>query len=494
LILGGCLIGFGGIDAGAQSPVPPRARRSPAAPRATPAKPAETPAPAKPRTALEQLVAIVKEGKPKDPAGDVSRKLLLARVAAETEDPARAKALLDEVVPVIEGMPKIDPEDKEGKRINFRRSGLRSEWMSVMARLDPVKALRAAVAYGEETNPLHHAGALQAQLRGLDCAVPERKTAVEENVGHLIKPVEEALKARTWSLVHAPQVLATVARAARACGLEPTGATANDLARRSLKVFEDTDLSIRACEMATTAVVTAQPNDLLKAMASVARYQLKPRYKGDEPDLCLGDKLSLAAEMTWDLPVGHPGRQALADLVGTTVNQLNEKTLRFGYCSAASTLSRLTKLNPGAAEKGLGVALTVWRKQDKVESYCDVPVSVARAGRRLAEAGAAPAWSCSVFTTQPEGKPLDEAQNALLRKQRTLAAVELRGLCAEAEGFLQIDRSDVDFLGTVRARQLVLDRTSAEPLVTEDLKALAAADRYAYAMAVLPAFWTKETY
>ena len=43
---------------------------------------------------------------------------------------------------------QIDPGDKEGKNVNFRRAGLLSEWMSVMARLDPAKAVQAAAAHG----------------------------------------------------------------------------------------------------------------------------------------------------------------------------------------------------------------------------------------------------------------------------------------------------------------------------------------------------------
>jgi hypothetical protein len=487
------LFTLGLVAAEAQSPSPPRARRSPA-PRSTarPAPSTPTPAPAKPRTAVEQLVDAVSAGKPADAADDLSRKLLLATVAVETGSPARALTLLDEVSPLIDQMPKIDPADKEGKRINFRRSGLRSRWIGLTARLDAVKALKAVIAYGEDTNAMHHASLLRSLLEGLDCSPPETKAGVEENVGLLLKPIEAALKERTWGLVHAPQVLETVARAARVCGLAAAGATANDLAKRSVKVFEDTDLSIRACGMAATTGLTAPPADRPKTMATLAKYQLKPRYKGDDPDLCLTDKLYMARDLSKQLGDDDPARRALAGLVGATVAQFNEKTLRYGHCSVPGVLSGLTGLEPGAVDKGVALALAVWRKQDSVDSYCDLPLDAARAGRRLADAGASPAWLCSVLSAQPESKPLTDEQTALLRKKRTLAAVELRGTCPEADGFLQLDRSDVDLLAKVRSRQVVLDRAGTEPLVIEDLRALAPADRYAYATTVLPAFWTKD--
>lgn len=492
--IAGCVLSLGlvgGVEA--QSPSPRPARRRPAPPAASRVPtPAPTPAPAKPRTAIEELVAIVSAEKPGAPADDAARKLMLARVAVEAGDAARARVLLDEVAPVIDQMPKIDPGDKEGKNLNFQRVGLRSQWMSVMVRLDPVSALRTATVHGSDTNLFHHASALTALLQGLDCTAPERKAVVEENVRLLLQPVEEALKARTWGLSSAPHALDAVARAARVCGLEPAGAAARDLAQRTLKVFEQTDLRIRACDMAVTKVRTAAPAERPKALGVLAQYQLKPQYKGDEPDRCLTEKLYLAGGMVSELGADDPARQALADLVAGTVAQLDEKALRFHYCGAAGVFAGLTGLNATATEKGIGVALTVWRKQDRVESYCDVPTAAALAGRRLAQSGTPPAWLCSVLSAQPEGKVLTDDDKLVLRKQRALAAVELRGRCPEADAALRFDRSDVALLKAVRARQVVLDRIAAEPLVLEDLRALTPVDRYAYATTVLPAFWEKE--
>jgi hypothetical protein len=484
----------------AQSPAPRPPRRTPAprspvgaASEAAPAKGASaSPVASKPLTVLEQVVAVVAAGTPPDPADDVSRKLLLAEVAAEAGDATKSKALLEEVTLVIEPMPKVDPDDKEGKRINFRRSGLRSRWVRAMARLDAARALKSALLYGEETNPLHHASLLDSLLDGLDCSPPERKAAVEENVRMLLKPIKEALGARTWGLVNAPLALRVVARASRLCGLDPTGEEVRTLAARTLKVFEDTDLRIRACGMATAKVHTEVPTERAKAIAGLSRYQLKARSKGEDADKCTTDKLYFASEIAPEIGANDPARSALVDFVATTVAQLDPAELRFGLCSAAQNLAKLTSINPAAAERGVALALAAWRKQDRIESYCDLPAVVATAGRQLAQAGSTPEWLCSPLSARPEGKTLTEADEKTLRQQHTRAAVELRGRCPDADALLQFDRSDVKLLSAVRARQLAVDRVAAEPLVAEDLKALPAGERYAYAVAVLPAFWTKQ--
>lgn len=479
----------------AQSPAPPPkapAPRAPVAPTpaAAPAKRASVPV-AKPLTVVEQVVAVVAAAKPADPADDVSRKLLLAEVATETGDAPKALALLEAVAPVIEPMPKIDPDDKEGKRINFRRSGLRSRWVRAMSRLDAPRALRSALLYGEETNPLHHASLLDSLLDGLDCSPPDRKAAVDENVRMLLKPLKEALEARTWSLSSAPTALRVVARASRVCGLDQAGAEVRTLATGALKVFEETDLRIRACDMAMAKVHTEAPAERAKAIGSLSRYQLKPRRKGEEADKCATDRLYFASEIAPEIGASDPARPALVEFLDSTVTLLDPAALRFGSCSAARNLGKLAAVNPAAVERGVALALATWRKQDRIDSYCDLPVAVATAGRQLAQAGSAPEWLCSSLSARPEGKALSEADEKTLRQQHTRAAVELRGRCPEADALLQLDRSDVGLLSSVRARQLALDREAAEPLVAEDLKALPAGDRYAYAIAVLPAFWPK---
>jgi hypothetical protein len=485
-----------GVVSTAQAPSPsPRPPRPATAPRPAPSparRAATGPAPAKPLTVLEQLVAVVAAGAPSDPTDDLHRKLLLGEAAREAGDAAKARAVLDEVAPAIEQMPKIDPDDKEGKRINFKRAGLRGRWVRDMARLDATKALQSTALYAAETNPLHHSSLLDSVLDGLDCSAPERKAAVAENIQLLLQPVKQGVEARTWTLSNAPDTLRVVTRASRLCGLDQTGEEARTLAARALKVFEETELRIRACGMATAKVHTEAPAERAKAIAALSRYQLKPRAKGEDADKCSRDKLYFAREIAADIGAEDPARPALSDFLAATVTQLDEKELRYGSCSAAQNLSKLTAINPAAAEKGITLALAAWRKQDRLDSYCEIPSVLAIAGRQLAQAGSAPEWMCSALSVRPEGKTLSEADEKTLRQQFIRAAVELRGRCPEAEALLQLDRSDVALLSSVRARQLVVDRAATETLMAEDLKALPAADRYSYAEAVLPSFWSKK--
>jgi hypothetical protein len=489
-LTGFVLLAFLGTQAQAQAPSPPPARKRPAARPPAEAKPAATPAP-KPKPVLDRLIGVVEAARPADPVDEAQRKLVLARVALEKGDLVKATTLLDGAAALVEPLPKIDPEDKEGKRINFRRSGLRSEWIRLTARMDPVKALQAAVEYASETNLLHHGSLLNTLVEDLDCSSPERKAAVEANLRLLLDPLEQALKDRTWGLSNAPTAIDAVTRAARRCGLDPVASRARDVASRALDVFESTDLRIRACDMAMTKVRTTLPAERAKAIGGLARYQLKPQFKGDEPDRCLVDKLDLAATLASEVPADDPARPLLADLVAGSVAQLDEKKLKYYHCSAIGALEKLPAVNAAAVDKGVALALDAWRKGDSVASYCDVPTGAARIGSRLAAAGAPPAWRCTVLSAQPEGKPLDDAAKATLRKQRALAALELRGACPEAEAALQFDRSDLALLKAVRVRQLVLDRAATEPLVGEDLAAIPEAERYAYATALLPAFWAK---
>jgi hypothetical protein len=440
---------------------------------------------------LAQLVAAIAAGTPSDPTDELHRRLLLGEAAREGGDAAKARAVLEEVAPAIEQMPKIDPEDKEGKRINFKRAGLRGRWVRDMGRLDATRALQSAAVYAGETNPLHHSSLLDSLLDGLDCSAPERKAAVGENLQLLLQPIKQGVEARTWTLSNAPDTLRVVTRASRLCGLDQTGEEARTLAARALKVFEETELRIRACGMATAKVHTEAPAERAKAIAALSRYQLKPRTKGEDADKCSSDKLYFAREIAPEIAAEDPARPALSEFLATTVAPLDDKELRYGSCSAAQNLSKLIAINPMAAEKGIGLALAAWRKQERLDGYCEIPSVLAIAGRQLAQAGSTPEWMCSALSVRPEGKALSEADEKTLRQQRTRAAVELRGRCPEAEALLQLDRSDVTLLSSVRARQLVADRVATETLIAEDLKALDPADRYTYALAVMPAFWTK---
>jgi hypothetical protein len=469
----------------------PRPARRPAAPRPA-ATAAPTPTP-KPKTALERLVAIVEAARPTEPADDASRKILLAEAALERGDLVKATSLLDEAAALTAPLPKIDPEDKEGKRINFRRSGLRYRWIRLIARMDPVRGLQSAMEYASETNSLHHATLVSTLLKGLDCSSAERKAAVEQNLKLLLDPVEQAMKDRTWGLSNAPTALDTAAEAARACGLDATGQRATSVAAKALPVFESTDLRIRACEMAMTKVFTTAPAERAKAVGDLVKYQLKPQYKGDDPDRCETNKISLVGHLLPQVGPADPGRGPITQLLASSLAQLDDKKLKYYHCSVLTTLADVAELDPAAVDKGATLAIAAWKKGDSVQSYCDVPARAAALGRRLEAAGQRPEWLCSTLSIQPEGKPLTEADQKELRKQRALAALELRGRCPEAEAALQVDAPDLDFLKALRPRQLRADRVATEPLILQDLAKVPAAEAYDYAVAVLPGFWAEST-
>ncbi len=475
----------------APSPAPsPRPARRPATARpAAKAAPVPTPTP-KPKSAFERLVAIVQEAKPNQPDDEASRKMLLAEVALEAGDPVKAASLLDAAAALIEPLPKIDPEDKEGKRINFRRSGLRERWVRLTARMDPVRALQSALVYASETNSVHHATLVSALVKGLDCSSPERKAAVEQNLTLLLDSMEEAAKERTWGLSRAPTALETATEAARVCGLDAAAQRARNIASKALPIFESTELRISACEMAMTKVFTTAPAERAKAVGAIVKYELKPQYKGDDPDRCETSKISLVGHLLPQVGPADPARAAIAQLLTSSLAQLSDKTLKYYHCSVLTTLADVAELDPAAVNKGAILAVAAWKKGDRVESYCDVPSRAATVGRRLEAAGQRPEWLCSTLSIQPEGKPLSEADQKELRKQRALAAVELRASCPEAGAALPNDPPDLDFLRAVRPRQLRADRAATEPLILEDLARVTPADAYGYAAAVIPGFWS----
>jgi hypothetical protein len=437
-----------------------------------------------------QLMAVVAAEKPADPVEEIGRQLLLARAAAEGRERQRARELLDAVAPGIGKLPTIDPEDKEGKRINFRRADLRLEWIRTEARLDPAKALDSTLEYAKETNPTYHAIALGGLLEAIGCEGAGVKAAVEANARMLFEPIREGVEARTWVASHATEALPVVARAARLCGLNDLGADARTVAKRALRLFEETELRVRACRMAAAVAETAAPGQLPQAIETLASYRLEPRNRFEGTDRCNGEKLAFAAGLVDEVKPADPAWAPLAELVAEAVFRLEPEELTYGHCGMSASLARLAALNPSAVSKGMGLVLDSWSKGSRVDGYCHVASEAARGGRALADAGSAPGWLCSTLSLKPVGAKLGEEQQAVLRRERVLAAVELGDRCPGAAPELaRLQEADLDLLTAARTRQLELERREAKTQIAADLRRLPPGDRYAYARALLPAFW-----
>lgn len=438
-----------------------------------------------------ELLDIVSTARLSDPAEELERKLLLARAAAEGREKRKAQALLDAVAPGIAKLPTIDPEDKQGKRINFRRADLRLGWIRAEARLDPVRALRSTLDYARETNPTYHAIALGDLLDGMSCQGKEVAAGIEANARMLLEPIRRGVESRTWVASHATQALPVVARAARLCGFADLGRDARTVAKRAVKLFEGTQLRVRACQMAVAEVQTASLAERPRAIEALTRYRLAARNRFEHADNCASEKLAFAARLAGKLGPSDPAREAMAELVADAVFRLSDSDLRYGHCGLSASLGRLAGLNPSAVAKGMGLVLAAWSKGSRLDGYCHVPSEAARAGRVLAEAGAIPEWLCSTLHVKPQGAKLGEAQETVLRRERVLAAIELGDRCPEAAGLLaRLQTADVSLLVAARGRQIALDRSRAKREIAADLKRLASDDRYDYAKALLPAFWS----